>query len=185
MSKSTFRPLLTILPVLAIMAAIITMAFAGDQPDTTEANLPSAGAVMSPPSANDSLFAVINTGFQALKPAFEKSCYDCHSKYTQFPWYYKLPVIKGMIDGDIKTARKNVDFSNGFPFTGRGSQADMLQDIKDEISGGDMPPFSYRMIHWGRQIEGASMESVVTWIDSSLMRLAGVGIKPTSPDEEE
>jgi hypothetical protein len=179
---------LVIGPAVVLILFAIGLTLADDNPATT-AGAPATPTISSPagmpPSAHDSLFGVINAGFQVLKPGFERSCYDCHSRFTQFPWYYKLPIIKAMIDKDIKQARHNVDFSNGFPFTGKGSQADMLKGIRDEISGGDMPPMTYRMIHWGRQIEGAGMESVINWIDSSLARLAAVGITPSESEDTE
>lgn len=147
----------------------------------------SAGAVpvQTLPPAHDSLFRVISAGYQTLKPVFEHGCYDCHSSFTKYPWYHKLPIIKGLIDSDIKEARRQVDFSKGFPFTGKGSQADMLKGMLDEIQSGDMPPFTYRMVHWGRQITGAGKDSVTSWIDSSLARLAGVGITPSEDTGDE
>ena len=180
------RSWLVILPVVVTLG-IIGLAIADEEapetPAVTTAQTPIPAGM--PPALHDSLFAVINVGFQLLKPAFEHSCYDCHSKFTQFPWYYRLPIVKGMIDSDIKEARREVDLSNGFPFAGKGSQADMLKGVLDEIQEGEMPPFSYRMIHWGRQIEGASKESVVSWIDSSLARLAEVGITPKETGDSE
>ncbi len=186
MNRSRKRMALVIGPAVLMILLAIGLTLAGDKEETA-VGIPVAQTISSPaatpPSANESLFAVINAGFQTLKPGFERSCYDCHSRFTQFPWYYKLPIIKGMIDKDIKQARHNVDFSNGFPFTGKGSQADMLKGMRDEISGGDMPPMTYRIMHWGRQIEGASMESVINWIDSSLARLAAVGITPSEKED--
>lgn len=188
MNRNRRRIALLIGPAVLMILIAIGLTSADDNPATT-AGAPATQAISSPagtpPSAHDSLFAVINAGFQTLKPGFEHSCYDCHSKFTQFPWYYKLPIIKGMIDKDIKQARHNVDFSNGFPFTGKRSQADMLKGMRDEISGGDMPPMTYRMMHWGRQIEGAGKDSVVRWLDSSLARLAAVGIVPSEDEDSE
>jgi len=188
MNHNQKRTALVIGPAILLILVVIGLSSADDNPATT-AGTPARpmipAATGTPPSAHDSLFAVINAGFQTLKPGFERSCYDCHSRFTQFPWYYKLPIIKGMIDKDIKQARRNVDFSNGYPFTGKGSQADMLKGMREEISEGEMPPMSYRVIHWGRQIEGAGMESVINWIDSSLARLAAVGITPSESEDTE
>jgi len=180
MRQVTTRRKLLFLPVVVTLG-VIGLAIADEQTPAVGAGAPEPTSTPSgmPPPMHDSLFAVINIGFQALKPGFEHSCYDCHSRFTQFPWYYKVPIVRGMIDSDIKKARRQVDLSNGFPFAGKGSQADLLKGMLDEIQSGDMPPFTYRMVHWGRQIEDTSKESVVRWIDSSLTRLEQVGITPS------
>lgn len=119
----------------------------------------------------DSLFALIDENFKLVKPIIEFSCFDCHSNATKYPWYHKLPLIKGMIDRDIVSARKKVDFSDGFPFAGKASTLEILQDIRDEINQGDMPLWSYRVIHWGTTIEGARKDSVFAWLDSSIIMI--------------
>jgi hypothetical protein len=186
MRYSTMRRGLLTLPVV-VMLGVIGLAMADKQTPAVSAGVlqqtPTPAGM--PPSMHDSLYVAINIGFQALKPAFEHGCYDCHSKFTQFPWYYKLPIIKGLIDSDIRKARRQVDFSDGFPFAGKGSQADMLKGMLDEIQSGDMPPFTFRMVHWGRQIQDTSKESVVRWIFSSLALLARVGMLPSEDKTSE
>ena len=34
-----------------------------------------------------------------------------------------------------------------------------------------MPPWDYRMMHWGRLIEGTRQDSVINWLDSSIVRI--------------
>lgn len=119
----------------------------------------------------DSLFTAINEKYLVIKPIFKTRCFDCHSQFTEYPWYYKLPVIKGIIDDDIKEGREHLDFSNDFPFPGRGNILDILNEMKEEISEGEMPLFSYRLIHWGKTIEGAQRDSVINWVDESLEKI--------------
>lgn len=128
-----------------------------------------SSAVM--PVANDSLYALINENYQPVRHIFEYSCFDCHSTFTKYPWYYEIPGIKGLIDDDIKEGIGHFDLSNDFPFKSKHDQADILKDIKEEIEEDGMPLISYRMIHWGRLIEGAQRDSVFQWIDASLALL--------------
>jgi hypothetical protein len=158
---------------------MFALAFA-DEVTSDSAATPVPVLGQMPPSANDSIFSVINAGFEKIKPAFERSCYDCHSDQTHYPWYHSLPIIKGLIDSDIKAGRHHVDFSKGFPFAGKGTQAEMLTDIRNEIAEGEMPIMAYRLMHWGRLIEPPLQDTVLAWIDSSLARLASAGI--VAPD---
>ena len=51
-----------------------------------------------------------------VEPIFKKSCMDCHSGQTRFPWYYKIPGIKQMLDSDISEAGHHLDMSASYPF---------------------------------------------------------------------
>ena len=126
----------------------------------------------------DSVYAIAQQGYATVRPAFERGCYDCHSAQTHYPWYYKLPLVKSKIDGDIRQARRQVDFTDGFPFKSRGMPADALDAIRDEITSGDMPPWEYRLFHWDAKPAGAEADSVSAWIERSLALLAAHGQFP-------
>ena len=122
-------------------------------------------------AVHDSVYSVINENYQTVRHIFERSCFDCHSSLGNYPWYYEIPGIKGMIDDDIKEAMEQFDLSNDFPFKSKHDQTELLEDIKTEIEENEMPLISYRMMHWGRLIEGAQRDSVFEWINSSLALL--------------
>jgi len=126
--------------------------------------------------STDSLFAEINRGFAALEPIFVKGCFDCHTDRTRYPWYHSLPLVKSMIDSDIRKARRNLNMSSGFPFSQKGNVADDLVAMRDELQSGDMPPLKYRFMHWDAKPSQAERDSVITWIDTSLKALATKGI---------
>jgi hypothetical protein len=126
----------------------------------------------------DSVYAEIQREYVAVRPIFKEGCYDCHSTETVYPWYHKLPLIKGMIDSDIRKARKHLDFTNGFPFKGHTNQADNLLGIRDELEEGEMPPLLYRMMHWSAKPSDTQRDSIFAWIDQSLRLLAAHGKYP-------
>ncbi len=158
---------------LALAALLMSPLLADDDEDGDEGTEQTTTARMQTPSDStlDSVYAVINDGFLKVKPIFQKSCFDCHSADTRYPWYHKLPLIKQLMDDHIEEGREHVDMTNGFPFKGEDSQREMLEHIHHEIKEGDMPIFSYRIMHWGALIEGPQQDSVFAWIDSSLALL--------------
>jgi hypothetical protein len=114
----------------------------------------------------------IGKDYQArVEPIFKKSCFDCHSNATHYPWYYRLPVVKSMIDGDIKGACKHMDMSNGCPFMGHGTLETDLQDILDVIEDGSMPPIEYRVFHWGSGLSKNEKETVKDWAQKGLEKV--------------
>ncbi len=149
----------------------------GSAPDSMSMTADTTAPV-DPAVALNTAYATIQTQFQTVKPLFEKGCFDCHSANTHYPWYHSLPLIKSLIDSDIRGARKHVDFTDGFPFKGHARPADDLLDIRGELVDGDMPPWNYRLMHWNAKPSPAELDTMVTWIDSSLRLLAAHGQYP-------
>ena len=159
MSRSLARLLTTVIATVTI-GTLVVLADAESE----------SGPAESAP-VRDSIQWVINEQFQAVKPIFEYSCYDCHSDATDYPWYHSIPGIGGLLDSHVEEGREHLDMSNGFPFKGYEDQAEALEEIREEIEEGEMPLWSYRLIHWGRQIEGSRRDSVFAWIDASRLLL--------------
>ncbi len=127
----------------------------------------------------DSLYAIVQQDFVKLEPIWKKACYDCHTDKTDYPWYYKLPFVKGMIDKDIEEARAELDMSKGFPFVSQRKPVDDLRKLAAEVEEGAMPPGKYTLIHWSASLSQAEKDSVAAFVDSSLKMLASHGIAPT------
>lgn len=141
--------------------------------------------VMAFTNALDSVYTTIAGTYYGIEPILRQSCYDCHSGQTRYPWYYKIPGIRGMIDADIEDGRKQLDMDEGFPFGGRASQEEHLLEMRQEIASGGMPLRSYRWMHWGAGLNDTERDSVFTWIDSSVASIHVVmkafGVEP--PDD--
>ncbi len=46
-----------------------------------------------------------------VKEIFERSCYDCHSNKTHWPWYSGIAPIKWFVARDVKVGRQWLNFS--------------------------------------------------------------------------
>jgi hypothetical protein len=163
--KNRLLPL-SVVPVAVLLIVASLTAQSADKAadrDSTAGQMPATSQ-----SPQDSLFAALNAQYQIVKPILGNSCFDCHSRFTVYPWYHKLPLVKSLLDNDIKEARKFLDLSDDFPFKGKGPLDGLLEDIKSEIQDGGMPLWSYRLMHWGKLIEGAKRDSLFRWIDGSL-----------------
>ncbi len=117
----------------------------------------------------EKLFAQINTKYlKSVKPIFQKSCTDCHSSSTRYPWYSEVPGIKQLLQSDIAEAKTHLDVSNGFPFNGHGSPAEDLEAIGKAVADGSMPPFRYRTMHPSSKLTDVEKMKVKEWVDQSL-----------------
>lgn len=121
-------------------------------------------------------FIKINLQYtKEIKPIFERSCFDCHSDQTRYPWYHELPVIGKIIDEDINEAREHLDFSSDFPFIGHGSPKNDLKEIKKSVMSGEMPPLEYKLLHWRASLSQNEKEAIAKWVADSLEKLDNIG----------
>lgn len=178
-----------ITPICSLLIGIgIAFGHGGEKHDSTETagtneKMPIDSMPASQAVALDSIYAIIQSEFIVLEPTFKKGCFDCHTNRTEFPWYYKLPLVKGMIDDDITEAKEHMDMSNGFPFGGHGKPVDDLVAVRQVVENGEMPPLEYRFMHWSAKPSDDESDSIIAWIERSLESLASIDIHPTESNQ--
>lgn len=112
---------------------------------------------------------------EKVRAIFKKSCFDCHSQQTRYPWYYKFPIVRKIIDGDVKDAKKHLDMTYDFPFKGHGTPEKDLKAIKGALDKKSMPPLRYRMMHWGSGVSDSEKRTIMEWIENSQKALMESG----------
>lgn len=118
------------------------------------------------------IYTQINNKYlKNIKPIFEKKCFDCHSNKTIYPWYFKLPIISGVIEKDIKKAKEHLDFSKDFPFISYETPKKDLVSILEAFKKGSMPPFKYRIMHSESKITDDDTKIVKKWVKNSLEQI--------------
>jgi hypothetical protein len=114
----------------------------------------------------------INADYQALiKPIFQAKCFDCHSHQSHYPFYYRLPVARGVIDKDIRQALKHMDLSQGFPFKNQAEPEKDLDTLHDTVSDDAMPPLLYKLAHWGSGLRDGEKAAILRWADEGKSAL--------------
>ncbi|MBX3022759.1 MAG: heme-binding domain-containing protein [Bdellovibrionales bacterium] len=119
----------------------------------------------------DVLKAINDSYIKDVKPIFQKSCFNCHSSNTTYPWYSSLPLAKQLIKSDLTEAKEHLDMSHDFPFEGHGNPKEDLEAIGKSVKEGSMPPLRYRVMHPGSALSETDRSTVQTWIFQSLEKL--------------
>lgn len=109
---------------------------------------------------------------ERIKPIFEAKCIDCHSGQTSYPWYHSIPIVRGMIDTDIREGRKHLELESGFPFQGHGTPEEDLEAVRQVSEAGSMPPRKYLWLHPSKSLTDAERSEIKAWASSSLKELA-------------
>lgn len=105
-----------------------------------------------------------------------RSCYDCHSSETRWPWYSKVAPSSWLLASDVDEGRREVNFSNWAAFD-KQRAVKRLTKICEEVRGGDMPPWYYLPMHPPAKLSDADHQLLCTWADGEEARISA-GMTP-------
>jgi len=108
-----------------------------------------------------------------VKAIFERSCNDCHSNKTVWPWYTNVAPISWWIVGHINEARQLMNLSEWGKLD-RDRQDRKLRQICDEITDGGMPLPSYLPMHPKAKLSEQDKKTLCDWTAAERERLSGV-----------
>lgn len=103
-----------------------------------------------------------------VEPIIQNKCLQCHGGTPIYPWYYKLPGIKQLIDKDIEESKHHLDLSKGYPFVSHASTLEDLLAIKESIGNKTMPPFIYLLGHGAHHLTEEERKIVIQWTDEGI-----------------
>lgn len=75
-----------------------------------------------------------------------RSCFDCHSNETKWPWYGNVPFVSMLVAHDIADGREHLNFSEWDRYSDQ-KKKHKLKESLDEIQGGEMPMWVYTLTH--------------------------------------
>lgn len=101
----------------------------------------------------------------------ERSCFDCHSNETRWPWYSAVTPMNFLIADDVAKARKRLNFSEwkkNKPIKMQG----LLQMIDDRVSLKEMPLPRYLYLHPGASLSAEEITAISEWAADEQARLS-------------
>jgi Haem-binding domain len=105
-----------------------------------------------------------------VEAILQRSCFDCHSNHTQWPWYSHIAPISWEVARNIKYGRRQINFSEWgeyYPLTRRRK----LEWAGRALQREDMPPLSYQFIHPSSRLSPEARAQLQRWIDTEVARI--------------
>ena len=124
---------------LKIIAIFLVLVFVGIQFVRPERTNP-------PFDKSETLEATANVPGQ-VGVILKRSCKDCHSNETVYPWYSNVAPASWSIVDHIRVGRRELNFSKWGTYE-RRKQRHKLKEICQEVSNGQMPHNQYLWVHW-------------------------------------
>jgi hypothetical protein len=102
----------------------------------------------------------------------ERSCRDCHSHKTVWPWYSNVAPISWLISDDVNKGRQALNMSEWGKLD-QDRQDRKLRQICDEISDGIMPLSYYLPMHPHARLSAEDKKIICDWTEAERARLSG------------
>lgn len=100
----------------------------------------------NPPSNPAASFEAVARPAPELADVLRRTCYDCHSNETRWPWYSRVSPVSWLIARDVRRGRARLNFSEWDRLSPQAAQH-KLREACEEVRAGEMPLALYRWIH--------------------------------------
>ena len=97
-----------------------------------------------------------------VRSVLERSCYDCHSNETAWPWYGYVAPASWLLARHVREAREHVNFSE-WNDLGLDDRAEAFEEIAEEVDEAKMPLPSYLPLHPEARLTDAERYLLVDW----------------------
>lgn len=106
----------------------------------------------------------------------KRSCYDCHSNETEWPWYSHVAPISWAISRDVNEGRDAMNLSE-WDFYEPLEQRDLKDLILEQIDEKQMPLWYYLSLHPNSKLSKTDRIALGNWI--SVDANQNTGVEPT------
>lgn len=100
----------------------------------------------------------------------QRSCYDCHSNHTNYPWYVNVNPVALFMGGHIKDGKAELNFSDLSNFNER-RLSHKLSSIADQVTQNEMPLGSYTLIHRNAVLSDTEIKIIKDWAATASERI--------------
>ena len=152
------KRILLVLVVLFVVAQVV-------RPDMTNPPVDPAKHLAAPP---------------IVQPILDRSCQDCHSNETTWPWYSKVAPMSWMLADHVKEGRNELNFSEWQTYSAR-RKSKKLEEICEQVKEGEMPLWNYLPLHPSAKLSDADRQVLCQWSTSERRILAPLAAKEPAP----
>jgi heme-binding protein len=103
----------------------------------------------------------------------ERSCQNCHSEKTEWPWYSYVSPMSWMIESDVQRGRSHMNLSHWNGYSPE-KQQEILSEMSSLIRNRAMPLPRYLLIHPDAKLSDAEVAYLYQWAHSERKRLKAV-----------
>lgn len=97
-----------------------------------------------------------------VKTILDKSCNDCHSNNTEYPWYTEIQPIGLWTQNHVNEGKEELNFSEFKTYSAK-RQAKKMHEVVEMIEENEMPLNSYLWIHGDAKLSPEEKATLISW----------------------
>lgn len=121
-----------------------------------------------PARTNPALSSPLAIDDRRAESILRRSCFDCHSNETRWPWYSGIAPMSWQVVGHVDHGRSHLNFSAW----NKSQSAKLIQDICEEVENGEMPIRSYLLMHPHSKLSAGDLEALCAWSNRAALQAA-------------
>jgi len=95
-----------------------------------------------------------------------RSCQDCHSNQTRWPWYSYVAPMSWIVAHDVHAARRQMNFSEWAGYSDK-KREERLDGICEQVVNGDMPEGKYALVRRRARVNEDERAAICQWVERS------------------
>lgn len=99
---------------------------------------------------------------EEVQTVLVRSCNDCHSNNTVYPWYNNIQPVAWWLNHHVQEGKQHLNFDEFAAYSLR-KQYHKLEELDEMIAEGEMPLFSYTLTHRGAILNDAQKQVLIGW----------------------
>lgn len=100
----------------------------------------------------------------------QRSCKDCHTNKTNYPWYANIQPIGWYLANHIKEGRRELNFSEWKNFSNQRKRR-KLKEICEEVESREMPLRSYLLVHREAWLSDEDIRILCEWTKAEIAKI--------------
>lgn len=108
---------------------------------------------------------------EAVGKILTRSCKDCHSNETAYPWYSKIQPSAQFLAEHISDGRRHLNLSEYATYEIRRKRR-KLDEICEQVQSREMPLPSYLWIHRDAKLSDEEIKTLCDWTKAESEKLA-------------
>lgn len=146
--------------IIVLVAAIAFVAAQFIRPDQTAAPIVRAETLEATTQIPEDVAAV-----------FKRSCNDCHTNETIYPWYSNITPVNWLLASHIDEGRHELNFSAWNTYSGK-KKNHKLDEICEQVRSGEMPHNQYLWMHGDAELSDNDKRIICRWVQSEKAKIA-------------
>jgi Haem-binding domain len=102
----------------------------------------------------------------------DRSCRDCHSNETRWPWYSNVAPMSWFVIDHVNHGRSHLNMSEWGRYD-NNEASNQLRNMCREARSEVMPLASYTMVHRGAVMSQEDIKVLCDWVTAERQKLAG------------